>query len=311
MKIAIMGTGGVGGFFGGMLARAGEDVTFIARGSHLEAIRQNGLRVASDLSGEFIVRSNATDDSSTVGFVDLVLFTVKMYHNEQAIETVRPMVGADTVVLTLQNGIDNGEKLAAGLGRRNVMVGMAAVQSRIREPGTVEQLGQLGRVVFGEMEQGITERGERLLEVFRGAGWNVELSDNAMAALWQKFIYLTATAGINAITQVPFKDMRTIPETRELIRSAYQEIIDVAKAREAPIRDDMLDAVMQQLDDFPAEGMTSLANAFRNGNRVELEGITGTVVRLASETNVPVPINKAIYALLRPAAIRIEQSSRQ
>ena len=152
MKIAVMGTGGVGGYFGGLLANAGEDVTFIARGAHLDAIRNQGLRVASDLSGEFIVHSNATNDPKSVGSVDLVLYTVKMYHNDEAIPAIAPMVGEHTVVLTLQNGIDNGDRLAAALGESHVMIGTAAVQSRIREPGVVEQLGQFGRIVFGDEE---------------------------------------------------------------------------------------------------------------------------------------------------------------
>ena len=303
-----MGSGGVGGYFGGLLARAGEDVTFIARGAHLEAIRSNGLRVVSDLSGEFVVTSPATDDAREAGIQDLILYAVKMYHNAEAISLIKPMVGPETVVLTLQNGIDNGDSLAEAFGRDRVMVGMCVLQGRVREPGVVEQLGQVGRVVFGEMGQGITPRGEKLLKLFEKGGWNVELSDNAMGALWRKFIYLAGTAGINAITQTPYGEMRNVAETRELIRASYQELIDIADALNAPIGDDVMEWAMTSLDEFPSDGMASLARDFRDGNRVELEGITGTAVRLGKQAGVPTPINSTIYSLLKPAALRIEKA---
>ena len=308
MKIGVMGSGGVGGYFGGLLARAGGDVTFIARGAHLEAIRSNGLRIVSDLSGEFVVGSPATDDAQEVGVQDLILFAVKMYHNADAISLIRPMVGSETVVLTLQNGIDNGDLLAETFGRDRVMVGMAALQGRVREPGVVEQLGRVGRVVFGEMAHGFTSRGEILLKLFEKGGWNVELSDNAMGAIWRKFIYLAVTAGINAITQSPYGEMRNVAETRELIRGSYQEIIDIAIALGAPIGDGVMEWAMTSLDEFPAEGMASLAKDFRDGNRVELEGITGAAVRLGKQAGLATPINSTIYSLLKPAALRIEHA---
>ena len=233
-----------------------------------------------------------------------------MYHNDQAIPAIVPLVGPDTIVLTLQNGIENGDRLAATLGRSHVMVGVAFVQSRIREPGVIEQAGQIGRIVFGEMDRGLSDRGQRLLELFKGSGWNVELSDNAMAALWEKFIYLTGSAGVNAVTQTKFGEMRTVPETRELIRRAYQEIVEVGRANGAPMREDILEWCMTALDGFPSEGMTSLANDFRLGNRVELEGLTGTVVRMGRQLGVPTPVHDTIYALLRPAAVRIEETYR-
>ena len=219
------------------------------------------------------------------------------------------MIGPDTIVLTLQNGVDNGEKLAAALGRSHVMIGIALVQARIREPGAVEQLGQLGRIVFGEIDRGTTQRGQKLLEVFR-RGWDAELSDNALGALWRKFIFLTASASVNATTQVPYGEMRAVPETRDLLLTAYQEIIDVGRFAGAPIADDIMDWCITSLDDFPADGMASLARDFDQGNRVELEGLTGTVVRMGRELGVPTPVHATMYALLKPAAIRIEEAHR-
>ena len=306
MKIAVMGAGGVGGYFGGLLARAGEDVSFIARGEHLRSIKTRGLRVVSDLSGEFNAGDKATDDPGEVGPVELVLYTVKMYHNDDAIPFIAPLVGDDTVVLTVQNGVDNGDRLVAAYGEEHVMVGMVGVQARIREPGVVEQLGQFGMAAFGEIRGGITDRGRRLYDVFKNGGWNVELSDNAMGAVWRKYLFLTGAAGVNAVTQLPYSEMRTIPETRELIRQCCTEILAVGKARGAPVEDSMVDWSMTQLDNFPPDGMSSLAKDFRDGNRVELEGILGTVVRMGREVGVPTPVNSAIYALLKPAAMRIE-----
>jgi 2-dehydropantoate 2-reductase len=308
MRITVMGTGGVGGFFGGLLARSGQDVVFIARGAHLEAIKRAGLKVASDLAGEFTVSSSATDDTGTVGPVDLVLYTVKMYHNDAAIPAVAPMVGPDTIILTLQNGIDNADRLVAALGKEHVMLGVVMLQGRVREPGVVEQLGQVGQVIFGEMESGITPRGQRLLRVFEQAGWNVELSDNALGAVWRKFIYLAGSAGINAATRVTYGEMRTLPETRVLLRTAYEEVIRLANAKGAPVDDDVLDWCMTALDNYPEAGMASLAKDFTSERRVELEGLMGTVVRMGEELDVPTPVNSFIYAILKPVAVRIEQA---
>ena len=304
MKIAVMGTGGVGGYFGGLLARAGMDVAFIARGPHLEAIRRDGLAVTSDLSGDFTVTGRATDDTASVGPVDLVLYTVKMYHNPEAIPAVRPMLGPETVVLTLQNGVDNTDQLAAGLGREHVMAGTAAVLAGIERPGLVAQRGQMGRITFGEPGGGVSDRGRLLLEIFQAGSWNVELSPNAMRALWRKFIYLTGSATVNAATQITYGEMRAIPETRELIKLAWREIVAVARASGVDPGDDVLDWCEASLDAFPAQGMTSLANDFKAGRLVELEGLTGTVVRLGREHGVPTPVHSTVYALLKPAALR-------
>ena len=169
MKIAVMGAGGVGGYFGGLLARAGHSVTFVARGAHLAAIQAKGLRIESSNDGDFTVPGTALEDTSKAEQQELVLFAVKMYHNSSAIQTIRPLVGPDTVVLTLQNGIDNGEQLVAAFGRARVMIGSAYLEGRIKEPGVVSQSGP-GTATFGELQSGLTERGQRLLEVFQEAG---------------------------------------------------------------------------------------------------------------------------------------------
>ena len=240
--------------------------------------------------------------------MDIVLYTVKMHQNEEAIWMAVPMVGPDTVVLTLQTGIDNGDRLAVALGQSHVMIGIALMQTRIGGPGVIEELGQVGRIVFGEVAPDLTPRVENLLEQFRTDGWNAELADDALGALWQKFVYLTASASVNAVTQIEFGEMQTVPETRDLLERQSHEIIDVGKAHGAPIDEDIMEWCMSSLDGFRGDGMASLANDFWLRRRVELEGLTGTVVRLGLEARVPTPIHRTIYALLKPAANTIEMA---
>ncbi len=305
MKAAVIGAGGVGGYFGGLLARAGHEVTFIARGAHLEAIKQNGLRVESQLDGNFTVPGNAIQDTAEAEVQDLILFTVKMYHNPEAVAALAPMMGPDTVVLTLQNGIDNGEILAEAVGEPNVMIGSAYMEGRISEPGVVVQGGP-GIAAFGEMKVGITRRGENLLQRFQEAGWRVNLHENMPGMLWKKFAYIAGSAAVCAAANCVYEEMRTKPETRALIRQAIEEALAVGRARGAPIMADSLAWAMDSLDRFPGQGRASMAKDFTDQRPVELEGLTGTVVRMGRELNVPTPTNNFLYAILKPSAVRIE-----
>jgi 2-dehydropantoate 2-reductase len=300
-----MGAGGVGGYFGGLLARAGHNLTFIARGAHLEAIRSNGLRVESGNDGIFTVRGPATDDPASVGHQELVVFTVKMYDNESAIQAIAPMVGPDTIVLTLQNGIDNGERLVEVYGAERVMIGSAYLEGRISAPGVVTQGGP-GAASFGERTTGVRERGERLCQVFRDANWRVDLLENMTGMLWKKFAYLTGSAGVCAASGCAYGELRTIPETRAAIRAAIAEALAVGEASGAPLEPDSLEWSMNALDNFPATGMASLAKDFAEGRPVELEGLTGTVIRMGRDLGVATPVNDALYAVLKPRANRIE-----
>ena len=300
-----MGAGGVGGYFGGLLARAGHDVTFIARGPHLEAIRSNGLRVESGNDGIFTVPGKATDDPADVGPQELVLFTVKMYDNDAAIRAIGPLVGPDTIILTLQNGIDNGEQLVELYGAERVMIGSAYLEGRISDPGVVTQGGP-GSASFGERTTGITERGERLFAVFQDAGWRVELLENMTGMLWKKFAYLSGSAGLCAASGCTYGELRTVPETRAAIQAAIAEALNVGEASGAPLEPDSLEWSMNALDNFPATGMASLAKDFAESRPVELEGLTGTVIRMGQRYGVPTPVNDALYAVLKPRANRIE-----
>lgn len=305
MKVAVVGAGGVGGYFGGLLARTGHDLTYIARGAHLDAIRRNGgLRVESQNDGDFHAPGQGVEDTGDAGVQDLVLFTVKMHHNAAAVASLPPMVGPGTVVLTLQNGIDNGEQIAGAVGTGPVMIGSAFMEGRISEPGVVTQGGP-GSAGFGEMTVGITERGERLHREFLDAGWRIELHENMTGMLWKKFAYIAGSAAVCAAANCVYEEMRTIPATRTLIQQAIEEALDVGRASGAPVMDDSLDWAMESLDRFPAQGRASMAKDFTEGRPVELEGLNGAVIRLARETGTPTPANDFLYAVLRPVADRI------
>ena len=306
MKVAVMGTGGVGGYFGALLARGGHEVTFIARGPHLKAIQERGLRVESQLDGDFTASGAATGDTSTPGVQDLVLFTVKMHQNQQAIPAVMPLMGPGTVVLTLQNGIDNGDELTKVLGQEPVMIGSVYMEGRIKAPGVVTQGGP-GRAVFGELDPGLTARGKSLLVEFEKAGWRVELAENMPGMLWKKFAYIVGSAGVNAATNTDYGEMRSVPETRDLIKGAISECLAVGRALGAPVMEDSLEWAMTALDNFPETGRASLAKDFQEGNPVELEGLNGAAVRLGKQAGVPTPLNDAIYGILKPWALRIEE----
>ena len=305
MKVAVIGAGGVGGYFGGLLAQAEHEVTFIARGAHLQAIKENGLRVESQLDGTFTVPGNATDNTAELEEQDLVLFTVKMYHNPEAIKHLGPMIGPETVVLTLQNGIDNGEILAEAVGESHVMIGSAYLEGRVSEPGVVTQAGP-GLAAFGEMKVGISRRGENLLQRFQEAGWRVNLHENMPGMLWKKFAYIAGSAAVCAAANCVYEEMRTKPETRALIQHAIEEALAVGRAKGAPIMSDSLAWAMDSLDRFPGQGRASMAKDFTDMRPVELEGLTGTVVRMARELDVPTPANDFLYAILKPSAARIE-----
>ena len=304
MQIAVMGAGGVGGYFGGLLARAGHDVTFIARGSHLDAIRRHGLRVVSGNDGDFTVPGRATDQPAELGPQELVLFAVKMYDNAAAVRAIAPLVGPHTIVLTLQNGIDNGELLHAAYPDGQVMIGSAYLEGRISAPGVVTQGGP-GTASFGERTPGITPRGQRLLSVFQSAGWRVELLENMTGMLWKKFAYLCGSAGVCAATGLPYGELRSVPETRSLIQTAIAEALAVGAAAGAPLEPDSMEWSMQALDNFPAAGMASLAKDFAEQRPVELDGLTGTVIQMGRQHGVPTPANAALYAILKPRANRI------
>lgn len=293
----------MGGYFGGRLALAGAQVSWIARGSHLEALRRGGLRVTSP-GGDFHVGGLATDDPSQVGACDYVLFCVKSYDTEAAARALPPLLHEDTAVLTLQNGVDNPEKIASVVGWRHVMAGAAFVFATLQGPGQVAHLGGPGRVVFGEMDGVRSARAERLLTWFRRANVPAELSTDIRRVLWDKFAFICAQAGLTAATRLPVGELREVPETWELFRRVLEEVRMVAAAEGVTLAPDTVDRHLQFAAGLEPQASSSLHHDLVHGRRMELEALHGTVVRLARKHGLAVPVCETLYGLLKPWARR-------
>ncbi len=294
-----MGSGGVGGYFGGLLARGGEDVTFIARGAHLEAIQKNGLQVRSAV-GDFHVRPKATHDPAAVGPVDLVLFCVKAYDTEAAGKQVRPMIGPQTTVLCLLNGVDNEERLAAVLGERHVMAGVVHILSTISAPGVISQTAGPRRIKFGEMDGRVTPQVQRILEVFKAAGILAEISPQIQVDLWEKFLLICAQGGVTALGRLTVGEILACPETAVFYRGVMEEVAAVGRAKGVPLSADVVDRALAFARGLEAHMRSSLAHDLSQGNRLEVETLAGSVVRYGRDVGVPTPFNFAIYACLKP-----------
>ena len=300
MRIVVMGAGGTGGYFGAKLARAGEDVTFVARGAHLDAIRARGLTVKSAVDGEWTVRAPAVDRLDGQPPADLVLFCVKSFDTESAAEAIRPALGPATGVLSIQNGVDNEDKLAALLGAGRVLGGMAQVFATIAAPGVISHT-LFGRIVFGEMDGAESERARGFLAACERAGVPAELSRDARRTLWDKYAYLVAHSGITALTRSPAGVIRKVPETRRLYRQCLEEMAALAAAVGVSLGRDPVDRYMGLLDAVGAGAYSSLHFDLVNGKRLELEALQGHAVRLGERLGVPTPGLFAVYAALRPA----------
>ncbi len=302
MRVAVMGAGGTGGYFGGLLARAGEDVTFIARGAHLEAIRTQGLRVKSRLAGDFTVRARATDDPRDVGPVDLVLFCVKSYSTAEAVEKIRPLIGANTMILSVQNGIDNEERIAQVVGPEPVLGAVALVSSVIEAPGVIAQTAGLGKIVFGELGGGMSTRTEWLREVFQRAGIAAEVHPDIRVALWEKFIFICGLSGVTALTRLPIGSILASPEARALLQGTMEEVEAIAQAEGIPVPGGYTSRALAAMSGLEPWARGSLYYDLAAGYRLEIETLNGTVVRLGRKHTIPTPLNFAIYAALRPYA---------
>jgi 2-dehydropantoate 2-reductase len=300
MRIAVMGAGGTGGYFGGLLARAGEDVTFIARGAHLEAIRKNGLATKSVLAGDFTIPVKATADPGEVGPVDLVLFCVKAYDNAVAIEQVGTLIGPETIVLSVQNGIDNEELLGKAVGREHVVGCVSYISSTIESPGVIAQTAGPGKIVLGEMEGGTSQRTESLQGILQNSGITAELHSDIQVALWQKFIQICGANGITALTRLPMGEILACEETDHLLKITMEEVEAVARAKGANLPEGCVDQSMNFFSSLNPSMRGSMYYDLAAARRLELDVLNGAVVRLGREHRIPTPINFAIYAALKP-----------
>jgi 2-dehydropantoate 2-reductase len=300
MRIAIFGAGGVGGYFGGRLTQAGEDVVFIARGEHLEAIRKQGLQVDS-VRGDFTLQPvQATDDPSKVGAVDVVLLGVKAWQVEEAAQSMGPMIGPDTFVVPLENGVEAPTQLAAVLGKQHVMGGLAKIMSFKVGPGHIRHAGMEPYVAFGELDNRSSERAERLRQAFERAQVTVEIPQNIQIALWEKFLFITSLSGIGAITRAPAGVLRSIPETRKMLEQTMQEIFAVAQAHEISLPENTIQKTIAFVDTLPPSATTSTQRDIIEGKPSELKSLNGAVVRLGLEVGVSTPLNLLIYNSLLP-----------
>jgi 2-dehydropantoate 2-reductase len=303
MRIAVVGAGGTGGYFGGLLARAGEDVTFIARGAHLAAIQANGLRVQSRTVGDFtVLPARATDDPQSVGPVDLILFCVKTYDTISAAEASRPLVGPETAVLSVQNGIDNAERIGEVIGPSHTIGSLAGVSAVIASPGVVEERGAANFIRLGEFAGGVSPRIERIVETLRHAGIPAEVLPDVRVALWEKFLFICALSGVTSLTRLPIGPIRDCPETWALYRGVMEEVAAVGRAEGTALAVDVVDRWVAFSARAPEDFYGSMYQDLVAGRRLEVAWLNGTVAHLGARHGIATPLNFAIDAALKPYA---------
>jgi 2-dehydropantoate 2-reductase len=297
IKVAVVGAGGVGGYFGGRLAAAGHDVRFIARGEHLAALRRDGLSVES-VAGDFTLESVvATDDAAEIGEVDYVLLGVKTWQLDAALTALRPLVGARTAVVTTQNGVEAPQQVADVVGREAVLPGAVEVIAFLDGPGRVRHIGGLGKLTFGEWDNRASERVERLRSALQESGLTAVVSADVWVALWSKFLALGSFGAVATLADAPYGVLRARPGTRQLLVDSMNEIKQVAKATGVELPADAIDNTLAFLDSLPEAGTTSLQRDINSGKPSELEAWTGAVVRLGRATGTPTPLSDILYEL--------------
>ena len=299
MRIAVMGAGSVGGYLGGMLARGGHDVSLIARGAHLAAIRERGLRVVRD-SEEFTVNCDATDNPGEVGPVEVALLTAKTYQNAAAVPAMAPMVGPDTVVLCLQNGIDSYLTPAEAFGAERVMAGAVYIEAGRDGPGVARQAGDVVRVVFGETDGSLSERGRVIADAFNASGVPADLTDDIRTGLWSKFLFIATMAGVTSMARATLAELMPRPEWREVVVGCLREVEAAGRANGVNFPPDVHDTMLAYIEDNLADLQASMHTDVMAGRPLELEALNGAVVRAGRVGGVPTPINDVIYAMLKP-----------
>lgn len=305
VKFSILGSGAVGGYYGAKLSRAGHDVTFIARGPHLDAIRDHGLEVRSPVLGDFSVRARAESDTTRVGHVDVVLVAVKAYDNATALPLIAPMLGPRTAVLTVQNGVDSPQEVARVVGEDRVIGGTTYIATALAAPGVIEQTGAHRRIVFGEVFDPlprVTARVRALLEALAGADIQAEAVADGRVPIWEKFIFLAALAGFTGASRLPIGPLWADPHIRAQFLAACREVERVARAEGIVVADDVIQRIETYVAGIPGSMRSSLLIDLASGKRIEVEALQGALVRRAHAAGVPVPIMSTLYALLKPFA---------
>jgi len=300
MRIAIVGAGGIGCIYGAALAKSGQDVIFIARGAHLAAMQANGLRIEGDRGETQINPVQATDDPASVGPVDYVISCVKLWDVESAAEAMKPLVGPQTAVIPQQNGVDAHERLIPVLGREVVMAGTAWVTGSIVVPGVVRQTGTYQRLIFGEIDGGMSRRGQALADACAAAGFDGEFEPDVLVPIWEKFLGIVPLSSVNSLTRAPLGVYREDPELWRLCEQSLKETIAVGRAEGVALPENAFDKVCGQMRSMPPHHMTSMCNDLLRGNRIELPWFAGKVVELGRKHGIPTPTCNLLYAALKP-----------
>jgi 2-dehydropantoate 2-reductase len=299
MRIAVVGAGGVGGYFGGRLAESGADVTFLARGAHLEAMRQRGLRITSPNGDVHVRRVQAVDDPSAIGPVDIVLFAVKLYDTTSALTAIPPLLGPDTAVIPLQNGVDSVATLTRALGAAHTAGGTCYVSAVIAEPGVIRHTA-MSQLIFGEVDRTRSARLTAFYEVCRRATFQSTLSDDIMLDIWSKFVRLSVMSGMTAAARCPLGVIHEDPELWAMLQRAVREAMDVAHAKGVAVAASTVEDVARAYAALPPQTKSSMLEDLERGRRLELPWLSGAVVRIGREVGVPTPTHAFINAILNP-----------
>ena len=295
-----MGSGGVGGYFGGRLQQGGHEVTFIARGRHLAAMKKDGLTIESP-HGNASLKVRAVEQPSEIGGpVDIVMFGVKLWDTEGAAEQIRPIVGADTQVIPFQNGVESIDRLRKFFPEKSVMGGSAYIASRISRPGVIEHIGQMSRLQFGPLMESQRPIAERFLEASKKSGINAEISDDIVRSNWEKFVFLVALSSATAASRAPLGVIRADPDLRWLLEQAMRETWAVGRKRGVKLPDDFIETRMKFAETLPAEMKASMAHDLEAGGKLEAPWLCGAVARMAREAGLDAPVNRAVFAALKP-----------
>jgi 2-dehydropantoate 2-reductase len=297
LKIAVMGSGGLGGYFGARLAQGGADVHFVARGAHLAAMRSEGLRIEGP-EPIHVPRVSATDDPATIGVADVVMLGVKLWDTDAALAQVRPLVGPATAVISFQNGVLKDQYLRAAYDAKNIMGGVGYVATTIERPGVIRQTGPLQRLLFGEFDGSRSQRGERLLEACLAGGIKAELSSDIVREIWQKYVFLVGLSGTTATIRKPIGPIRENPRTRAFLLDVMREVVAVGRAHGVALPEDFAEQRMAFADSVSKDMTASMHHDLERGNRLEVRWLSGGVVELGLAKGVPTPLNRAISDIL-------------
>jgi 2-dehydropantoate 2-reductase len=299
MKIAIIGSGGVGGYFGARLAASGEDVTFVARGAHLEALQNSGLKVLSALGDLHLPKVKATSDTRTIGPVDVVMIAVKLWATEEAAAAAKPLIGPNTVAGSFQNGVIAVDTLLPILGKEHVMGGVANIAALIEQPGVIRHNGNMASLFFGELDGKPSARSQAFLDASSKAGIKTELVGDIQKAIWEKFVRLVTLSAMTSLTRMPVGPIRSDPDTRALLQTVMEEVVAIGRAKDVKLDASIVPDQMKIIDGYPPAMVASMCGDLRRGNRLELPWLSGMVAKFGKELGISTPANRFVYAALK------------